>query len=90
MLHRWHLEIIWRTREELLEIKRIIAEIKTHKCWRKCSGTFQREEKNTKIEESIRKFEDQSRSSNIKIIRVPERENRTHREEIIYEIIQGT
>lgn len=42
------------------------------------------------MEESIRKLEDQSRSSNIKIIRVPERENRTHGEEIIYEIIQGT
>lgn len=75
-----------------MEIKRIIAEIKSQKCWRKCSGTFQKEEQKYKgIEDrrNVKKLEDWSKRSNIEINRVPGKwEQSTYGEEIISKIIQ--
>lgn len=71
-----------------METKRIVAEIKTRKCGENVQELSREKSKNTKMEENIRKLEDQPKRSNIKIISPREREQGTYGKELICKIIQ--
>lgn len=72
-----------------METKSIIAEIKTHiSVGENVQELSRAKSKNTKMEENIRKLEDQPKTSNIKIISPRERELGTSGKELICKIIQ--
>ena len=72
-----------------METKSIIAEIKTHiSVGENVQELSRAKSKNTKMEENIRKLEDQPKTSNIKIISPREREQGTSGKELICKIIQ--